>query len=111
MGFNSTILIINDCLGPISEDPEFGKKVEQAITRFPYYEGHNDISSGHCCNAASVLSCQHSAFTALLAVGGNCGTQLSYDIGQSHHKESDKERILRQYADELGFYVVRKRKK
>lgn len=113
MGFNSTLLVLNDCLDQIAKDKDFGKKVEQTILRYPFIGeyGGRDISSGHCGNAATVLSCQHADATALLAVGGNCGTILSPNVGLSHYTEDDKERILREYANELGFYIVKKRKR
>jgi len=31
MGYNSTIVVMNDALNAIGEDPEFGRKLEEAI--------------------------------------------------------------------------------
>lgn len=112
MGYNSTLVVMNDDLHEIEDDAEFGKKVAQAIIQHDRYSRAgipNDISSGHCANAATVITTHHADETSIIAVGGNYGTVIGRTWGYSHHTPEDKERILRSLAKEMG-YDLRKRK-
>jgi hypothetical protein len=111
MGFNSTLLILNDALDLIEKDPEFGKKVAQAIQEFGCYgKERKDIGvSGHG-NAASVIDCHHADTSTLILVGGNYGTVVQpAACGWDHDK--GKEEALRRWADKAGYRLVKKSKK
>jgi len=111
MGFNSTLVIMNDSLHEIAKDKNFGKKVSDAVQRVDH-EKYVDISSGCCGNAATVVDCHHADGTALIAVGGNCATVLMpYAGSYRHHTKEGQERMLRAWADELGFRVAKKPKR
>lgn len=110
MGFNSTLVIMNDCLGDIKKDPKFGKKVSDAISKIGCFPSKTvDISSGPCVNAATVVDCHHADGTSLIAVGGNYATVLTPYVGRDHHTDDAKEKILREWADQMGFRLVKKR--
>lgn len=113
MGFNSTLIIMNDCLNEIKNDKNFGEKVHNAIIRYDSMNKKGiDISSGCCVNAATVIDCHHADGTSLIAIGGNYGTIISpYVYGYSHHTEKAKENILRAFANDMGFRIVRKKLK
>jgi hypothetical protein len=86
MGLNTTVLILNDALGDIAKDPDFGKKLVAAIA-----DGGKQvvISTPSFGNAATVIESHHSDNTVLIAVGGNCASVLYNKIGgKLHTKEA-----------------------
>lgn len=120
MGYNTTVIVLNDALDHIANDPEFGKTLARAISQLgsgrPGIRGI-DVpacrydNEGHVCgmhiNAATVIETHHADMNAIVAVGGNCATQIGMTWG-THHKEEDKKLILQQLADELGYSLRRK---
>lgn len=109
MGYNSTVIVMNDALHAIREDPEFGRKLAQAILTLNRHEGRGvDISAGMHCNAAIAIETHHADSNTIIAVGGNCATVLGATYG-THHEKEDQLEILKQLADKLG-YSLRKKK-
>lgn len=108
MGMNSTLVILNDALHLIEKDKDFGRKVAEAIKDFGYK--NTPISSGHHCNAASVVDCHHADHTNIILVGGNVGTVVVRGAGGWDHDEAAQERMLRYWASRLGLTVSKKRK-
>lgn len=111
MGFNSTVLILNDALHEIANDPQFGKKLADAIQMLSLSEKHRGkygvgIGAGYHANAATAIETHHASGNAIIAVGGNCATVLGFAFG-THHQEEDKLKILKALARELG-YSLRK---
>lgn len=113
MGFNSTLVVLNDALGEIENDPNFGRNVAKAIMEmgaYPKPGQHVDIVAGHHGNAATVVDCHHADSSALILVGGNYGTVVQpHACGWDH--ENGQEEALRIWADNMGFRLVRKSKK
>ena len=105
MGYNTTVVVMNDCLRDIENDPAFGKKLTSAIGQLSY-AGPSDVSAGGCVNAATVLETHHADGTALVAVGGNYGRVLGtfYPYGT----EEEDVRLLKALADKLGYRVSKK---
>lgn len=74
MGYNTTVVIMNDALEAIGKDPEFGKNLKQAVLRAvsakecPVRVG----SLGHS-TAAKVIETHHADVDVLIRVGGNQG--------------------------------------
>ena len=66
MGFNTAVVILNDCLHEIEEDPEFGRKVSDEVrttySRHGRYGGHNSFS---------VLPSQHADWDQMVVIGQN----------------------------------------
>lgn len=100
MGMNTTVIVLNDALHEIENDPEFGRKLVKAIKQQEnqalYVELHPngikmrksvDVTAGSHANAASVIEQHHSSETALVAIGGNHGTALFTAYGFTHHHE------------------------
>ena len=111
MGFNSTVIVLNDALNEIEQDRGFGRKVAEAIRELDFSGNrHIDISSGCHCNAASAVETHHADQTAVVSIGGNCGQVLGRAHGWDYdlRKPEDKERLLKQLAGDLGFSIRRK---
>lgn len=72
MGLNTTVVVLNDALHEIKDDPEFGAKLYRACIEkrdgSPEY-----ISAGSYCTAAVVVETHHADHNVLVRVGGNTG--------------------------------------
>jgi hypothetical protein len=84
MGFNTTIVVLNDRLSEIERDPEFGKKLATAIRyfgrrdpgRIPYITGQTQV-----------IEVAHADNLQVIAVGGNTGRVVGYGaIGDDDDK-------------------------
>tara|TARA_R110002126_G_C10490983_1_gene504918 strand:+ start:151081 stop:151428 length:348 start_codon:yes stop_codon:yes gene_type:complete len=112
MGYNSTIIVMNDALHEIKEDKDFGAKLSAAVQKLSLGRGiigdHGvDISSGGHCNAATAIESHHADGIAVVAVGGNCATVLGMSWG-NHLGKENKLRVLKQLADEMGYGLRKK---
>ena len=102
MGLNTTVLILNDALTQIENDPEFGKKLVKVIRERTILEkivdGRGRISSyvqaGNHVNAASVIETHHADLTALVAIGGNYGNVLYMAQCREHHTKPAQWKLL-----------------
>ena len=111
MGYNTSVIVLNDALHDIENDPEFGKNLAQTIRRAALPDLHRsqlDVRAGCHCNAASVIETHHADQTSLVAFGGNYGNCLGMAWGSSHHEKEKQLEILRQIADQFG-YTLRKK--
>lgn len=72
MGFNTTVLILNDALNEIETDPDFGKNLVAAIQKACDGKQHY-VSAGNHCNAATVIESHHASYDRIIKVGGNSG--------------------------------------
>ena len=103
MGYNTTLVILNDALHEIRDDKEFGRKVYDATLSVGRI-GPTDISSGYHANAATVIESHHADYIRLIAIGGNCGQ----DLGLVGTYRSTPEDMLRALAEKFG-YTLRKK--
>lgn len=103
MGYNTTVVILNDALNEISKDKKFGEKIHDAVIRVHHGDSIAISSGGHC-NAATVIETHHADGINLIAVGGNYGRDLGY-MGNYRSKPID---LLKSLADSLGYRIVKK---
>jgi len=108
MGFNTTVVVMNDAGDQIANDPTFGKKLAQAIRGMFGDRGPIDVSAGNHLNAATVIESHHADNTVLVAVGGNFATALLQTGGYRHHEVQGQEQLLRDLADKLGYRISKK---
>lgn len=111
MGFNTTVVVLNDALGDIENDVNFGKKLSTAIRLQSVTKRDEDVSAGPSCNAATVIEQHHADISVLVAVGGNCGTYLCSIYEYRHNEIVTQERLLQSLADKLGYTVKKKKEK
>jgi hypothetical protein len=104
MGYNTTLIILNDALHEIRDDVHFGSKVYHAAIRVSGNLKPIDISSGWHANAATVIEMHHADQIKLIAIGGNCGQDLGY-VGDYRAKPID---MLKALAESLGYRVSKK---
>jgi hypothetical protein len=106
MGWNTTVVVLNDALNDIENDPEFGKKLVRAIHDVAVNRDRIDVSAGSHVNAAHVVESHYADQTSVVAVGGNLGRVVAQLYGW---RFETTEEIFRKLADTLG-YSVRKKK-
>jgi hypothetical protein len=78
MGFNTTVVIYNDALGYIEKDPEFGKRLAQAVQAL-WSHGHKPQDffaaspEGGSSSAGVVIETHHADGNVFVRVGQNSG--------------------------------------
>lgn len=124
MGYNTSVLILNDCLDGLDKDPELGKKITTAIarvgdTRRGERDGQVTVplhavnkGGGGCfyANPLVVVETHHADMNSIVVFGGNCATVLGFTRG-NHHSEENKLHQLRQLAGQMGYDLHKKRKR
>lgn len=118
MGYNSGLIILNDSLHVIKENPlQFTEGVVQAIQgaggrlRDGQYV---DIGVQNHVNAASLFHMAHADEHRAVLIGGNCIRPLpgkTQFYGGYIKPETVNEDVLRDMADTMGFRLVKKAKK
>ncbi len=115
MGYNTTVVVMNDALDQIRFDKDFGRKLAEAImglslgddpkTGRPYRS--QDVSALNHLNAATVIEQHHASGNAIVAVGGNHATVIGHSFG-THHNPEDRLKIVKELASQLGYSLRRK---
>jgi len=112
MGFQSTLLVRNDCLDAIKDDKDFGQKIHDAVTQG---WGHMPvtISSGHCMNASELIESHHADGRVVLVAGGSMITRLGYKGTYPTDAQNIKQlkTLLNNVLTEYGLKVVKAPKK
>lgn len=105
MGWNSTVVILHDCLDMIEKDADFGKKLSKGIMQMQTPSHYVLPGEG---TGFRVVESHHADSTTLVAVGGNCGTNLITTYGWNHHTEEGQIRLLKELADKYGYNLRKK---
>jgi hypothetical protein len=109
MGYNTTIVVMNDALDYIKRDFRFGKTLaEQISEHYRDPNGYVDVPAGGHVNAASVIAQHHADVTSVVAVGGNHGTVIGCTRHASHHLQENQVLILKELAHQLGYDLRKK---
>lgn len=107
MGFNTTVVVMNDALSDIQRDPDFGKNLAAAILKLGLSNEPRDVHAGTHVNAATVIETHHADGVFGVLVGGNYGESLGrllgyrYDLSELESKKA----LLRSLADRLGLKI------
>lgn len=109
MGWNTTVVVLNDALDQIKNDPEFGKKLAAAVSKLSLPAGTHrpaygvDISAGYHGNAATAIETHHADITKVVLVGGNIGE----DLGSVwlYGEEPKELRLARAMAEKHGYHL------
>lgn len=112
MGWNTTVVVMNDSLDAIRRDSKFGEKLYDACLKAIDGNRHNvsatpDGTQSYHVNAATVIETHHADGTAVVAVGGNYGVNLG--VFYAPGLEGKDVRLLKQLADSLGYRIVKKK--
>jgi hypothetical protein len=91
-------------LAEIESDPDFGKRLADAIRSIHMMPGRVDVRAGCHVNAASVIEAHHADETTVVAVGMcNFASVLGsvYGAGR-HHEEADRIRLSEDARRRIG---------
>ena len=105
MGYNTTVVVLNDALSDIENDPEFGRKLAAAVRKVSLGKPV-DVSAGGHCNAAIVLETHHADNQQLVLVGGNYGQLLPCNV--RYHSETPEMDVLTTLATKMGYFLRKK---
>jgi hypothetical protein len=120
MGLNTSVIVMNDALEFILKDADFTRKLYNAIVRLPP-DKPQDVSAGGYVNAATVLETHHASMVRPIWFGGNTAIVQDVFVSTAHlfdsvltvpqGDEGPEVKLLKAMADELGYRIVRKRKR
>jgi hypothetical protein len=71
MGFNTTVVILNDAIHDIADDPHFAGRLAEAVAH--HFGKPVWVRAGSHGNAALVVETHHADDKVLVKVGGNTG--------------------------------------
>lgn len=113
MGYLSTVLVLNDALETIRENPkEFVEGMYTSIMQHSRFkrgeEWRNTWRVGGFCNPAQVIACHHADSTHVMVVGQNLGL-VKHRTGMST-SEDNWVGILRDMAAREGYKLVKETK-
>lgn len=114
MGYNTTVIVMNDGLSAIESDPEFTKRLAKAIREIHHLQhelgsrGIDVEAMGHV-NAATVIETHHADQMQPVLIGGNTAHVIgdTYIRWSSDHMEED---LLRALATKHGYDLHKKPK-
>lgn len=129
MGYNSVIFVCNDVIGSIDLDLiSWWNKTSKAL----YFVGTDgllgdwaqvalsngiglgkptdlaDYGVGNNANGCQAVYCGHADNTVLIAAGGNYASVLGTFSGYKHHTQESQVKLLKEWANQLGYRVVKK---
>ena len=105
MGFNTTVVVLNDALESISRDGKFGCNLVDSIMSLGR---SNIVSAGEYVNAATVIETHHADLFSVVLVGRNTGSHLQGLKYPIHVSLPNPVEALKEIADQLGYRVVKK---
>ncbi len=108
MGFNTTVVVMNDALQDIQDDPDFGKKLVAAISKRIICDKPIGVSAGCHSNAATVIELHHADIQTIVAIGRNYGREIGYVSGWI---TPTTENVLKELARNLGYVIFKKKGK
>lgn len=110
MGYNTTVVILNDGLHDIRSDPKLGENIYDAVSIVDMQKGGVTVPAGSHCNPIHIVESHHADGVSLVAVGGNTAQVISPYISPSRKMfgENFSVEVLKELASQLGYRVVKK---
>ena len=106
MGFQSTIIVSNDALHEIGSDPEFGRKVYNAVGRQSVNQPSHISCGGHS-SAAQAIDSHHADGYRLLVTTNLTGYKLGSNGDWPTDKLPELKTFLNNVLAEYGWKVVK----
>ncbi len=111
MGYNTTVVVLNDALSNIENDKDLGKKLKSAVLGMSLAGAKPiDIPAGNHCNALLVVETHHADQVVPVLVGGNYGQPLTGTYVR-WNDDNPELSLLKALAEKHGFQLHRKRRR
>lgn len=110
MGFNTSVLILNDALHSLDDDLEFGPRLKRAIQEVWGRTASIDVRIGNHVNACQVIETHHADHYVPVLIGGNCGIPILGTYLSWATKEPEL-KLLEELARKLGYDLHKKPRK
>lgn len=104
MGYNTTVLILNDALSRIKSDPEEFVESLCRMAGSGKSTGDSPIDF-HRASQSGVIQTHHADSTAIILVGGNSATVLGTHYGWRHNEPEFQIQCLKWVLRDLGHEV------
>jgi len=109
MGYNTTVVVLNDALSAIMRDPAFGENLAKACAQ-PMLLGTKtmiEVPALNHVNAAHVIETHHADQLVPVLIGGNMGTPIS---GLHLGYRDTEVAMLKSLAEKHGYNLRPKRR-
>jgi len=106
MGFNTTVLILNDRLSDIEKDPEKFVKELSLMAGGGRAQGPAPHDF-HAASQSGIIETHHADQTSVILVGGNTATVLGFARGYRHGEAHNQVRILEEMLHKYGYDIRR----
>ena len=106
MGFMTEVLILNDGLDYIKNDPNFVENLYHAICRMSY-DKSIDVPAGNHANPCTVVAMHHADQSVPLLFHGNCGVRMD-EVHKFPEIEAYIIRALKWCAEQHGYRLAKK---
>lgn len=107
MGYNTTVVVLNDAIDDIANDPEFGRRLATRIRAA--IQSPADVSARNYANAAAVVETHHADGLVPVLVGGNMGVPVR-GVSIRWNDPEPEVTLLQELARKHGFHVSKRRK-
>jgi hypothetical protein len=107
MGFNTTLVLMNDALSSIENDTELGKKIASAVLELSIRRPVDIAAGGHV-NAITALETHHADGLVPVLIGGNHGYPLPLSIRWATAPGDMELELLKRLADKHGYNLRKK---
>lgn len=104
MGYNTVVLVLNDRLSEIENNPKFGAELVAAIR---HHSPSNPDRAPYVTGQTQVISIDHSGGLQIVAIGGNTGKRVGTAFTLDLMNRPDA--LIAELAEQKGI-AVRKRK-
>ena len=107
MGFNTTVMLLNDRLHDIERDTTLGTQIATDVSRLGLADSYRTLQYG------KVIETHHNSSMSIVAVGHNMGITLGHAVIEGgdlvNALEEAKVDMLKQLADSLGYRLVKRK--
>lgn len=113
MGWNTAIVVLNDCLDEIEHDPEwFVEQLSTAIRLASVRDVRGVRDCVYVPGQTEIAYTGHADGIGIIAVGGNKGVKLGCVLNvENDGSEATTIEILRQLTAQHGYTLTKKRKR
>lgn len=110
MGYNSTLVVLNDGLDFIKDDKDIGAKIRSAVLKLSVSNGPVDIDAGSHVNAMTAIESHHADGLVPVLVGGNYG-QVVKNVWIPYISDHAEMYLLKELAHKLGYNVSKSQRR